>query len=467
MNAESEEAEMKESKYNIISQLDDGSALLFNSLSGNLIRMENKQYKEYLDIVHKISPPIGEEIPANGLINQLKQGCFIVEDEFDEFNYIKAQHNMKRYMPDLYHLVIEPTSACNMACAYCFHGSHIHGTMSREIEERLAETVKKVFVYKNKLNVTWTGGEPTLAIDTIYRLSRRFMEIARERNASYTSGILTNGYLLNEKTAERLKECGLGYVQITMDGPPEIHNKRRPLKNGTDTFDTIMKNLKGVSRMFPTVLRVNIDIKNANTEHINKLLDIMEQMEIPRHVTIDYGFVHARTPACGCYGATNRLEWCEYAQKLIELLYLVLARGYNFIYNALDLSTNYAGCPSCGNDCLAISSEGDICKCLMQFGDRRESLGNLLSDEHISSRITKWLTWDPFARKECRECQVLPICMGGCPYLDASVEGNCRDELRCAPIRFEMQEILKLHYKKIRGFEAAYKNQQANGGCYV
>ena len=31
--------------------------------------------------------------------------------------------------------------------------------------------------------------------------------------------------------------------------------------------------------------------------------------------------------------------------------------------------------------------------------------------------VFKWLAWDVFEREECLECDVLPICMGGCPFV--------------------------------------------------
>lgn len=52
----------------------------------------------------------------------------------------------------------------------------------------------------------------------------------KDKFASYSASIVTNGYLLTEKVAKQLKKLNIENVQITLDGPAYIHNKRRYLK---------------------------------------------------------------------------------------------------------------------------------------------------------------------------------------------------------------------------------------------
>jgi len=450
---------MKPSVYNITVDLEDGTTLLYNSASGKLVKMEREQYEEYINMFNSIMPSIKDSAPMNEFKNQLRLGHFIVEDDLDELNYVKAQHYLKRYSSGVYHLEIAPSGSCNMACSYCYYGNHEYENMSYEVETQLLATVKSVFKNKGKLNVTWVGGEPTLAVDTLCRLSRGFIKIAKKEKASYAGAIITNGYLLNRKMALNLKRYGIKMAQITVDGPPEVHDKRRPLKNGEGTFDVIMKNIREISDILPIVLRINIDKTNANKENIIKILDIMDEMSIPRHVTIDFGWVQPRTSSCSCYGIINGFNRQEYARALVELLPLVLERGYDFLFNGMNLSPYFGACPSCGNDCIAISSKGDMYKCLVQLGDTRESFGNLLSPISISNRVIKWLTWDPFEQKECRKCNVLPLCMGGggCAFPYASLDGSCRNELRCMPFKFEIDQIIKLYYKKVNSVDLKLK----------
>jgi len=48
--------------------------------------------------------------------------------------------------------------------------------------------------------------------------------------------MITNGYLLNEKNIDFIINNEIKFLQITIDGNEEIHNKRRYLKNGNPTI---------------------------------------------------------------------------------------------------------------------------------------------------------------------------------------------------------------------------------------
>ncbi|MCK5223270.1 SPASM domain-containing protein, partial [Candidatus Calescamantes bacterium] len=54
-------------------------------------------------------------------------------------------------------------------------------------------------------------------------------------------------------------------------------------------------------------------------------------------------------------------------------------------------------------------------------------------------------------KEKCRECKVLPICMGGCPYENMKLTG---DATICNPMKFNITKILQIYYdasKKIQG----------------
>lgn len=92
--------------------------------------------------------------------------------------------------------------------------------------------------------------------------------------SGYTAHVATNGYLLDEACADRLVACNLKRAQVTLDGPPEIHNRRRPLADGRGSFERILANLKSVAGKFTLNLRINVDEDNRHT-----ILDLMDLLE--------------------------------------------------------------------------------------------------------------------------------------------------------------------------------------------
>ena len=143
--------------------------------------------------------------------------------------------------------------------------------------------VKKHIAGVKSLYVTWFGGEPLIGMPVIEELSRQLIELCEEKEITYSAGIVTNGYLLTKENAERLKECQVGRVQITIDGPKEIHDVRRPLVNGNGTYDIIMKNIMDVKEVLPISLRINVDYDNI--AEANKVMNFLREKDMLKYVS--------------------------------------------------------------------------------------------------------------------------------------------------------------------------------------
>lgn len=86
----------------------------------------------------------------------------------------------------------------------------------------------------------WFGGEPLLRFAQLRRLSERFLALDFRR---YSASLITNGYLLDADKAALLDELAIREVQITLDGPEEVHDRRRTLVSGGGTFRRILENI--------------------------------------------------------------------------------------------------------------------------------------------------------------------------------------------------------------------------------
>src|SRR5687768_5567856 len=72
----------------------------------------------------------------------------------------------------------------------------------------------------------------------------------------------TNGYFLTPDVADELLTRHVRFFQITVDGPPAEHNRRRKLAGGGPTYDKIIQNLRALRKRddeFTVHLRVNFD----------------------------------------------------------------------------------------------------------------------------------------------------------------------------------------------------------------
>lgn len=165
------------------------------------------------------------------------------------------------------HLILMPTEACNFRCVYCYEDFKY-----RRMEPWVVEAVRKWIASRapglRSLHLSWFGGEPLLARGVI----RTLMEDARALREKHldlevTSNATTNGYLLTPPALIELVDLGVTAYQISFDGPPEHHDRKRVLAGGGATFGRIWGNLlaaREVARSFSITIRMHVDHENAS-----------------------------------------------------------------------------------------------------------------------------------------------------------------------------------------------------------
>lgn len=334
--------------------------------------------------------------------------------------------------------------ACNFACPYCYEQAK-PGIMSQEVQDKIIELAKEAAEHKKNVDFTWYGGEPLLAKKVIYSLSERVMKICEENKVEYSSSIITNGYLLEDEDVELFKKYKIDSVQITIDGTREIHNTRRILKNGGEgTFDTIIANVKKLYGKVGISLRVNID--KTNIQDTMNLIDFFKAEGL-EGLFVNFGHVSPYTENNKSISSTclSVEQYSKESLKLQEYLHDNGFRSSGFPYYP-GIKANYCGADSIST--YVIDPEGYKYKCWNEVGDSRVAVGNIMWEakdvpDHMIAREVSYMTWSPFESEECRECYLLPICMGGCPYTGRALGKN-----HCERWKYSLMETLTKTYEQ-------------------
>src|SRR4029077_11623907 len=99
-------------------------------------------------------------------------------------------------------------------------------------------------------------GEPLLAKEAIRELSAEFIKICRCSGIPYRAQVITNGTILDDDIADLLLKAEVDRLQITLDGPMDVHDLRRPYKAGRkSSFSSIVSSLPSVIGQFIVRLR--------------------------------------------------------------------------------------------------------------------------------------------------------------------------------------------------------------------
>jgi uncharacterized protein len=411
--------------------------LIYNCLSGAFVKVDD----ELLEMLQKNISKIPSKFK-----DELKKGNFIIEDEVDEIGLWKVLTQKTRYSSNLLALTILPTYSCNFRCTYCYE-KHEPIFMNNSIREELMRFIslwasdQKI----EKLSVSWFGGEPLLAKNLIISLTKKLLRKCKEKNWDYQSNIVTNGSLLTKNVAQELKEtCKVSSAQVTLDGPPSVHNKRRPFVDGKGTFDIILNNLKDAFDYLNIMLRVNIDKENVSS--VAELLDILknEGFDKTQRFVIDFSPTAPVTELC--MGAIESFYTQEaFSKAMVHLYQEAFERNFGLTY-----PSPLAGCGAVAFNSFVIDPLGDIYKCWSTVGNKQETIGNICTLRNLwqligTPNFLKWMMWDPFAIEKCRKCKVLPLCMGGCPY--KRIVGEAVNKGYCQNWKYNLKEILSLYYR--------------------
>ncbi len=162
-------------------------------------------------------------------------------------------------------LILMPTEQCNFRCTYCYE-DFVHQRMSAGTVEGIKRWLLRRVSNLDVLTLSWFGGEPMLAFDVVEEVQALALAQARDhRRLNVRASMTTNGSLLTARRLDRLLELGVTRYQISLDGPPEVHDRRRIKAGGQGTFDCIWKNLKAArdsDGRFEMVVRIHVDRDN-------------------------------------------------------------------------------------------------------------------------------------------------------------------------------------------------------------
>jgi uncharacterized protein len=295
-----------------------------------------------------------------------------------------------------------------------------------------------------RMRICWFGGEPTLRVKSIARMQTALLEKARIHKLEVPSTmIITNGYLLDGKLARQLKELEITEVQVTLDGPEAVHNKRRKLANGRGSYRRIVENLAETAPILNVGVRINVDRENAESAY--EVIDDLDRRGILSHIHLH--FAQVKSYGVACANVRDRC-FCEedFSKTLVNLYKALIDRG---VYK-VDYPQVYGGvfCGAVSERCFVISPNGLLFNCWEELStDPEKSIGDIFSPELTPKQhdyLKMYNTWDPFKMKECLDCSILPMCLGGCPLHGMSM--RLTDKGICSPWKFNLTEMLKLRY---------------------
>jgi uncharacterized protein len=365
--------------------------------------------------------------------------------------------------PDIATIDLNVSSACNLRCRYCY--------IAFESDQRLwaqqpaydcgpplmnGATARRAVDFllaasgpAPKVQIIFFGGEPLLN----FPLIRTVLEYATERAAAVGKAVRfslsTNGVLIDREMLALARDYAMDF-QVSLDGPPEIHDRFRLLAGNRPSYQRILANLADLPRPFPVSISARATLHRYST-------DILR---VVRHF-LDLGFRSIlAAPANGTGEWSLQPEQWRLLEESLEetaRFYLGAIQAGDFFYfpPLAGVSLTYAPDQrkhwSCGagRHYLCAHTDGSIYLCHGLVGIPAFRLGDV--HEGIRSDLLRRISeLHAGARDTCRSCWARYFCGGGCLALHHEETGDIarvNNGDRCDYIRrsYELSMGLRAH----------------------
>jgi len=162
------------------------------------------------------------------------------------------------------------TRACNLKCVHCYNDSGV-GKPFKDITTEKAKEVLDDLAGFGVPSVLFSGGEPLMRPDL-------FELIEYAGGKGLRTVISTNGTLITEEKAAMIKERGVSYVGISLDGIGEINDRFRAVVGAFDKAVTGIRNCQAAG----VRIGLRLTLTQRNVQDLEALFDFFEAENIER-----------------------------------------------------------------------------------------------------------------------------------------------------------------------------------------
>lgn len=389
---------MRLNKYTLTIENGD-STILYNLITKVLIEIQckkNELQDEFINVLES------DEIEF------YKERLLISEDDNDDVNEMMEIKESYNNQSDVGRFMIHMGYSCNLKCTYCYQTTICNESKKNSLSvDDVIKFIQNVSLDNDfqMYDICFIGGEPLLYWKQIIELSEKInASISKDKKIIYS--VVTNGTLLDEKHGlSRLMELGVRDYQITIDGIREDHDKHR--NNGKiGSFDTIIRNIKTIIKEFPDAfLSINCNLSQDNCNKIGDLFAFLSQNNIFVPVFFSMIFDNGKNIAMEYH--THNTIWRD-----AHIIGLKNHQKYDPFYRDL-----FLGCALTQKNYYVIGADGNLYKCINAI-DNEDYLVchiNQYNTPKYIERMNHYMSYEPDCN-ECINCELYPICFGGCEY---------------------------------------------------
>jgi uncharacterized protein len=389
------------------------------------------------------------------------------DEELQRFKHLADDLHRENNWPTY---VLMPTYNCNLRCFYCFQDhmrtkpefAHLLKRMSHPMVDRIFDAMPQIELMHGiapdagfRRPITLFGGEPLLRGNR--DLIDHIMARARE-GGTRTVSVVTNATDL-DAYEDLLGPDGLYELQITLDGTPEEHDKRRIYADGSGSFERIAGNISlALSRESYVQVRLNVDRDNIGQ------LPVLARIFTDKGWTEQPNFAAYATPISPSNDKTDRArtfsswEMNQALDALREQDPVMIAiepkdesiriRARSVFQSGEVTSLQPVFC-SAHTGMYVIDRFGDLYACWERTGNPKVRIGRITPESTVEldeANSSMWRTRTVTSNPVCQQCRYALFCGGGCAVLAEGRKGRL-DRNFCDGYAFRFRAMVAEAYQ--------------------
>ena len=333
------------------------------------------------------------------------------------------------------------TQTCNLRCLYCYGDGGEYGErglMDAETARAAVDWLLESSLEAEKVHISFFGGEPLLGFSLLREVVAYARKQAAARGKVVRFNLTTNGTLLSDAVIAFLADEQIEPL-ISFDGPPEIHDRQRPFKNGRGSYARVFANVQKLRQKVPQLTARATVYGDADPIAIREGLDevgFATCILCPASPVLLQGAL--QEDASLCVEAAERM--LAYRRAEVAALFGAIAArsldptrpppGLVQLAALADGRTRHATC-GVGRGLHAVAVNGDVYPCHRFVGLEEARLGHI--GEYRAGALNDYHRAVVENLPLCRRCWARYFCGGGCFYHNRACTGDMHrpDPLFC------------------------------------
>ena len=360
-------------------------------------------------------------IPETEILNAHERRVFAAE--------MAREVTEKRSPSAKFVMVLKATRLCNLRCTYC--RSWAEGPNQVMSFPVLVRAIREVLSMRGlqHVEIVWHGGEITLLKPKFFKKLIWVQQQFRRPGQVIRISLQTNATHLTDEWIEFLSTLNIG-VGISIDGPPEVHDRRRVDKDGKPSSPLVVEGIRRLRTAgIPHGALVVVDrfLQDIGAERLLKYFHEigLKNLDFLNIVPENHkGATASREDGFICFD-----EYVDFLREAFDVWWRKY-RDEMFITTFADLipalrdgakPNNCYWAGNCMVSTLTIEANGDMAPCDKFIDDEGSIFGNVMRQSIAD--VMRQTAYIKNANRErasslsrMKTCDFFQICQGGCPH---------------------------------------------------